>query len=76
LRAGTIGLLRASPCTREGETEERGFPLALPFRARCARLWAAAPRVGLAPLSVINGSARSRQWWATRRRRWPLTYVN
>jgi len=76
LRASTIGLSRASPCTREGETERRGFPLAHPFRARCAVQWAAASRVGLAPLSVINGSKHSRQWWATQRRRRPLTHVN
>ena len=64
------------PAPTEGATARRGFPLGLLFRARCARQWAAASRAGRASMSVINGSARSRQWWAIRRTRWPLTYVN
>ena len=56
LRTSTIRLLRASPCAREGETEERGFPLALPFRARCALQRAAACRAG-AHMATAAGTA-------------------
>ena len=61
---------RSRPMLRWASAREVNSRASL--RARCARLWATASRVGLTQQPHANGTGLRYQWWAAHRHRRPL----